>query len=66
MFFYLVEFANTEKDEIKCFLLDEKKHDDWCACEPPQGYYIFRTIWHGEIENIICKLNDAKDIVIKK
>jgi hypothetical protein len=48
--YYLVEFACYSEDEVKNYLLDENKHEDWCLCEPQVGYKHFKTIWRGEIE----------------
>lgn len=59
---WLVEFACGPEDEAKVFLLDDKKMDDWCDVEPPQGYKLFRTIWRGEIDRVITRLNDAKEM----
>lgn len=53
MIYYLVEFACFEFDNIEVFLLSEDKHDDWCMCEPQEGYKHFKTIWHGEIQQLI-------------
>lgn len=53
MEYFLVRFACFPEDEVKVFLLDENKHDDWCQCEPQQGYACFETVWHGKIEGII-------------
>lgn len=55
MRYYLVEFACFPDSEPRFFLLDEDKYDDWCMCEPLEGYKIFRTIWQGEIEQIVTK-----------
>jgi len=59
---WLVEFACDSADEPRVFLLDDKKMDDWCMAEPPQGYKLFRTIWHGELERVITCLNDVRSI----
>ena len=64
MYFYLVEFACDPNDPIRVFLLDEKMYDDWCQCEPQQGYKHFKSLWHGEVESIHSAWNDAREIVI--
>lgn len=50
---YIVKFATQEDTEAKMYFLDEKKHNDWCMCEPPQGYKCFETLWEGYIEDIV-------------
>lgn len=44
MEYYLIKFACYPEDEIKIFLLNEKKYDDWCIFEPQEGYKYFEVI----------------------
>lgn len=55
VYVFLVRFACMPDDEVKFYILDEKKHDDWCMAEPPQGYKCFETVWHGEIAGVVTK-----------